>query len=202
MDIEERNNLVIENTKLIYLAMKQMNLKWQTEDEWQSYYDFGMDGLIKASRDFEFDKGFKFTTFAIACIRHMLLRKIYLNTMKKRFNPNGRDLSLNYIVDEEENDEFGDFIEDLNVNIEQEIEKKLEIERLLNAVENLENEKDKLVVKMYYGLDGYSERSLEIVGNAMGCSRQMIRQRLERAKRNLKKSLQKNDREVFALKKR
>ena len=76
MDIEERNNLVVENTKLIYLAMNQMNLKWHTEDDWQSYYDFGMDGLIKASRDFEFDKGFKFTTFAMDIIVSIKLRYI------------------------------------------------------------------------------------------------------------------------------
>ena len=53
---------------------------------------------------------------------------------------------------------------------------------------------------MYYGLDGYSEETLESIANVVGCTRERIRQRVARAKRDLKRLLEKNDRDVFVFK--
>lgn len=201
MSDEERDNLVINNIGLIHLVIKQMHLSWKTDDEWQNYYDFGLEGLINASKKFDVNQDIKFSTFACVCIKNMIARCLYFKTLSKNFNENGKDISLNYIVneDDEYSTEFGDFIADPNVNVEEEIDKKFEIERLMDAIENLENEKDKLAIKMYYGLDGYPEGTCESVGNAMGCTREMIRIRLHRARKKLKKILQKNDRDVFVL---
>ncbi|MBO5143285.1 MAG: sigma-70 family RNA polymerase sigma factor [Treponema sp.] len=201
MSDEERDNLVLNNTGLIHLVIKQMHLKWNTEDEWQNYYDFGLEGLINASKKFDAGQDIKFSTFACVCIKNMIARCLYFKTLPKNFNEHGADISLNYLIGEGDNAvEYGDYIPDQKVNVEDEIEKKLEIERLLNAVDNLENEQDKLAIKMYYGLDGYSEGTLESIANVVGCTRERIRQRVARAKRNLKRLLEKNDRDVFVLK--
>lgn len=122
--------------------------------------------------------------------------------MPKRFNPNGTDISLNYIVNEdyENKTEYGDFIADPNVNIEKEIEKKLEIEKLINAINNLKNEKDKISIKMYYGIEGFREHTLEEVANKLGVTKEMIRVRVSRARKKLKEYLENNDRDVFLIK--
>ena len=201
MSDEERDNLVLNNTGLIHLVIKQMHLKWNTEDEWQNYYDFGLEGLINASKKFDAGQDIKFSTFACVCIKNMIARCLYFKTLPKNFNEHGADISLNYLIGEGDNAvEYGDYIPDQKVNVEDEIEKKLEIERLLNAVDNLENEQDKLAIKMYYGLDGYSEETLESIANVVGCTRERIRQRVARAKRDLKRLLEKNDRDVFVFK--
>ena len=201
MSDEERDNLVLNNTGLIHLVIKQMHLKWNTEDEWQNYYDFGLEGLINASKKFDVSQDIKFSTFACVCIKNMIARCLYFKTLPKNFNENGADISLNYLIGEGDDAvEYGDYIPDQKVNIEEEIENKFEIERLLNAVENLENEKDKLAIKMYYGLDGYVETTYKTIGKRMGCTQEMIRVRIQRARRNLKRLLEKNDRDVFVLK--
>lgn len=200
-ELKNEEQLILENIKLIYLVIKQMHLKWDTDDEFQSFYDSGLDGLINAAKRYNPEKDNKFSTFACICIKSMISKNLYLKTMLKRYNPCGKDISLNYIINEdtEHSTEFIDFIADSKINIEEEIEKKLEIERLLHAVDNLKNEKDKMAIKMYYGLDGFKEHTLEQVAKKMNVTREMIRVRVSRARNKLKEYLEKHDRDVFIL---
>lgn len=200
-ELKNEEQLILENTKLIHLVIKQMHLKWDTEDEFQSFYDSGLDGLMNAAKRYDPEKDNKFSTFACICIRSMIARYLYNKTRKKNFNENGKDISLNHIINEDNENltEYGDFISDPKVNIEEEIVKKLEIERLLHAVDSLKNEKDKMAIKMYYGLDGFQQHTLEQVAKKMNVTREMIRVRVSRARVKLKKYLEKNDRDVFVI---
>lgn len=185
--------LVTENLALINLMIKKLNCKYETDDEYQNYYDYGLEGLIRGAKTYNESKG-KASTYLCKCIANNIQRSFYLNSMPKRHNPAGPDLSLNYEVYEGENindyTEFGDLIPDPNVNIEEEVEKILQKENVLNAVNNLKIEKDKLVVKMYYGLDGYKEcKSYDKIAKKFGVTRSAIYSRIERAKRQLKKEL-------------
>lgn len=200
-ELKNEEQLILENTKLIHLVIKQMHLKWDTEDEFQSFYDSGLDGLMNAAKRYDPEKDNKFSTFACICIRSMIARYLYNKTRKKNFNENGKDISLNHIINEDNENltEYGDFISDPKVNIEEEIVKKLEIERLLNAVDNLKNEKDKIAIKMYYGLDGFKEQTLEQVAKKMNVTKQMLQTRVSRARNKLKEYLEKHDRDVFII---
>lgn len=182
--------LVTENLALIVLMIKKLNCKWETDDEYQNYYDYGLEGLIRGAKTYDESKG-KVSTYLCSCIKNSIQRAFYLNKMPKRYNPAGPDLSLNYEVYEGNNlndyAEFGDFISDPNVNIEEEVERIHQKEIILNAVNNLKIEKDKLVVKMYYGLDGYEEcKSYEKIAEKLGVSRNAIFSRMQRAKKELK----------------
>lgn len=182
--------LVTENLALIVLMIKKLNCKWETDDEYQNYYDYGLEGLIRGAKTYDESKG-KVSTYLCACIKNSIQRAFYLNKTPKRYNPAGPDLSLNYEVYEGNNlndySEYGDFIPDPNVNIEGEVERIHQKEIILNAVNNLKIEKDKLVVKMYYGLDGYEEcKSYEKIAEKLGVSRNAIFSRMQRAKKELK----------------
>ena len=76
----------------------------------------------------------------------------------------------------------------------------MEIEKLINAINNLKNEKDKISIKMYYGIEGFREHTLEEVANKLGVTKEMIRVRVSRARKKLKEYLENNDRDVFVLK--
>ena len=185
--------LVTENLALINLMIKKLNCKWETDDEYQNYYDYGLEGLIKGAKTYDESKG-KASTYLCQCIANGIKRIFYLNDLPKNHNPAGPNLSLNYEVYEGNNindySEFGDFIPDPNVNVEEEVEKTLEKERLLYAVNNLKNEKDKIVIKMYYGLDGYEElNSYDKIAEKFGVSRSAIFARVKRAKEELKNKL-------------
>ena len=196
MDVDK---LIVENIPLINLMIKELHCQWKTEDEWQEYYDYGLEGLIKGAKQYDDSKG-KPSTYLCKCIANSIRRVFYLNSMPKRNNPAGADISLNYPMESErlfECTEFGDLIPDPDIDIEKEVEDKLLKERLLNAINNLKNEKDKLAIKLYYGLDGYEQLdSYEAVASKMSVTREMIRVRLDRAKKKLREYLKKHDRDV------
>lgn len=196
MDVDK---LITENMPLINLMIKKLNCKWSNENQYQEYFDYGLEGLIKGAKQYDESKG-KPSTYLCKCIANSIRRVFYLNSMPKRNNPAGADISLNYPMESErlfECTEFGDLIPDPDIDIEKEVEDKLLKERLLNAINNLKNEKDKLAIKLYYGLDGYEQLdSYEAVALKMGVTREMIRVRLDRAKKRLREYLKKNDRDV------
>lgn len=185
--------LVTDNLALINLMIKKMNCKWETQDDYQNYYDYGLEGLIRGAKTYDKSKG-KPSTYLCQCIANNIQRSFYLNSMQKRNNPAGSDFSLNYEVYEGDNInnfiEFGDMIPDPNVNVEEEVDKILEKENVLYAVNHLKNEKDTIAIKMYYGLDGYEElKSFDKIAKKFGVSRNAIFSRITRAKKELKKAL-------------
>lgn len=182
----DRDKLITDNIKLIYFQIKKMHLHWKTDDEFQEYYDAGLDGLMNAAKYFDPSLGNKFSTLALISISNEIKKKFSLKTIKKRFNPLGKDLSLNYLVSQEDPIEFGDLFQDKTVNIELDFENKLDKKRILKAVDSLKNEKDKFVIKMYYGLDGFSTHTHDELANLLGVSRQLINFRLQRARKQLK----------------
>lgn len=190
MNYDEK--LVTDNLALIGFMIKKLHCKWETEDEYQNYYDCGLEGLIKGAKSYDESKG-KPSTYLSQCIAHSIQKFFQLSSLPKRCNPSGKDISLNYEIEGDNlNDytEFGDLIPDPNVNVEEEVDKILEKERVLYAVNNLKNEKDKIAIKMYYGLDGYEElKSFDKIAKKFGVSRSAIFSRLTRAKKELKKSL-------------
>ena len=197
MDVDK---LITENIPLIKLMIKKLNCQWKSDDEWQEYYDSGLEGLIKGAKTYDETKGTS-STYLCSCIKHAITRCFYSKSMPKRYNPAGSDLSLNQCIDDDEKSEFGDFIPDITVDIEKETEQKLEYERVLNAINNLKNEKDKIVFKMYYGLDGYQELTYQQIADTFKVSRQAIYTRVGRATKNVQEYLEKNDRDVSIKKK-
>lgn len=189
--------MILDNTPLIYESIKQLHLTWETEDEWQDYYGNGLIGLIKGVRSFDESKGLKLSTFLMPCIMNEIKHHLTIKTAEKRTNENGKDVSLNAIVGDEEDSELLDFIEDNKVNIEEEVEKKLQLEAVVKELNSMENKKDALVIKMYYGLDGYIPKTYDEISKEFGVSREMIRQRITRGIERLKKRSKFIERKVF-----
>ena len=201
----DEEKLYLENKPLIYMAIKDKHIYCKTEDEFQEYYDAGVDGLLKGIRTYDETKGYKISTYLYTCICNELKHKITKINTKKRKNEYGRDLSLNKIIDTDENGltEFGDFIPDPNINIEEDLEKEIEKAKILYAVNQLQNEKDKLIIKMYYGLDGYEELgNYREIAFVLGLSKQRIYMRYQRAYKKIKEIYEKaNDKDFLKEKK-
>lgn len=187
--MKTEEELILNNIKLIYLSIKQMNLYYKNEDELQEYYDAGLEGLIKGAKKYDPSSGYKESTFFTICIKNEIKKYLYLKTMPKRFNKNGKDISLNNLVHDSLSEcTYEEIIPDLNTNVELEVEKKLETERLIAAVNSLKNELDKKAIKLYFGIDGYPDaKTYEEVASKMRVSRQMINIRIKRGLSHLKK---------------
>jgi len=184
----DKEKLILDNLALINLMIKKLNCRCKTQDEYQEYYDYGLEGLIRGAKKYDESKG-AVSTFLCACIRNEIIKCFYLKQMPKRFNPAGADISLNFELYEDNlygYTELGELLEDPNVNIEEEVETKEKYRILLEAVNDLKNVKDRVALKMYYGLDGYEQSNYLEIAKKFGVSKNCICTRIHRALKKLR----------------
>ncbi len=100
----------------------------------------------------------------------------------------GDDVSLSAAVGDEGNLELGDTLEqELIPSVELEMIRTSFERRIQSMVDELED-KEREVIKMRFGLDGEDPKTLQEIGEAMGLSRERIRQIESRAKEKLRRS--------------
>jgi RNA polymerase primary sigma factor len=100
----------------------------------------------------------------------------------------GDDVSLSAAVGEEGNLELGDTLEqDTIPSVELEMIRTSFERRIQSMVGDLDD-KEREVIRMRFGLDGEEPRTLQDIGEAMGLSRERIRQIESRAKEKLRRS--------------
>ena len=77
------------------------------------------------------------------------------------------------------------FITEEAAEPEMEVESRLLTEAISEALETLEA-RDAKVLRLYFGLEGEREHTLEEIGNMLGVTRERIRQLRDRALRRLR----------------
>ena len=100
----------------------------------------------------------------------------------------GDDVSLSAAVGEDGNMEFGDTLEQETIpSAELEMIRTSFEERIKAMVDDLD-EKEAEVIRMRFGLEGEEPRTLQEIGEALGLSRERIRQIESKAKEKLRRS--------------
>jgi RNA polymerase primary sigma factor len=100
----------------------------------------------------------------------------------------GDDLSLSAAVGEDGTLELGDTIEQDTVpSVERQLMRSSFEEQIRSLVAELD-EKERQVISMRFGLDGEDPRTLQEIGEAMGLSRERIRQIESKAKEKLRRN--------------
>ncbi len=100
----------------------------------------------------------------------------------------GDDVSLSAAVGDEGSMELGDTLEQESIpSAELEMIRSSFEERIQAMVDDLE-EKEREVIRMRFGLDGEEPRTLQEIGEALGLSRERIRQIESKAKEKLRRS--------------
>jgi RNA polymerase primary sigma factor len=100
----------------------------------------------------------------------------------------GDDVSLSTAVGDDGNLELGDTLEQDSVpSVEVEMIRTSFERRIQDMVGGLD-EKEREVIRMRFGLDGDEPKTLQEIGEAMGLSRERIRQIESRAKEKLRRS--------------
>lgn len=131
-------DLVTNNIGLIYEAIKRLGLY----NEKDYYYDIGLMGLINAANTYDPDRGFKFTTLALTCIRNQILQDIRKNKTKAQ-----RTCSLDLCVSEDNDLYLIDIIPG-DLNVEEELINEEEKELLHRAISKL-NYRERKFIKYY-----------------------------------------------------
>ena len=167
-DLEAKHILIERNLRLVaHVIKKYQNLEEDPED----LISIGTIGLIKAVVTFNPDKGNRLAAYASRCVENEIL--MYLRSQKKA----GKEVSLYEPIgtDREGNEiRLYDIIETEEDDIPDKIHLKENIQILYEKVENELSSREKLVLKMRYGLYNGEEYTQREIARQLGISRSYV----------------------------
>lgn len=182
--------MILNNIPLIHYAIKKMNLKWETDDEWQDYYDYGLIGLINGVKSYDNNKENTVSSFLVPCIENNIKHHLVNKTSMGKMNTKGKDISLNQKVALGEESELINFVINKKVNVEREATKNVIISDIIECLNKMENKKDVVVIKLHYGLDGFPEMNYREIARLFKVSDNMIHLRAKRGMKRLKEEME------------
>ena len=178
-----REELIVHNLRLVvYIAKKFETSGVFVED----LISIGTIGLIKAVNTFRPEKNIKLATYASRCIENEIL--MYLRKTSTHKADVSIDEPLNVDWDGNElllSDILGSEPDSIHENLEYDDEKKL----LLKCVRTLPS-RERMIMKMRFGLDGESEHTQKEVADLLGISQSYISRLEKRILGQLKKSME------------
>ncbi|MBD8974616.1 MAG: sigma-70 family RNA polymerase sigma factor [Clostridiales bacterium] len=166
-DKNARALLIERNLRLVsHIVKKYYSKTNDTED----LISIGTIGLIKAIDSFKPDKGIRLATYASRCIENEIL--MHFRNIKK----NASDV---YLGDSLESDRDGnpltlqDTISDKR-DMAEDLEKKIRWEKAAEYLENLEDEREREIIILRYGLDNKKPLTQREVAARLNISRSYV----------------------------
>ncbi len=183
-DEEAKSRLIVHNLRLVvYIAKKFEGCPTATED----LISIGTIGLIKAVNTFCPNKNIKLATYASRCIENEIL--MHLRKCAARKCEVSIDEPLNTDWDGNElllSDVLGSDSDEISRGIEQEDER-----RLLNSVVSHLPVRERQIMEMRFGMNGYDEYTQKQVADTLGISQSYISRLEKRIIVKLKKQIEK-----------
>ncbi|MBR2133101.1 MAG: RNA polymerase sporulation sigma factor SigK [Eubacterium sp.] len=166
-DKNARGVLIERNLRLVSHIVKKYYSKTNDTDDLIS---IGTIGLIKAIDSFKPTKGTRLATYASRCIENEIL--MYFRSQKK----SAGDVSIN---DTLEVDKDGNplTIEDTissDIDMEEDLEKKIRWEKVSQIIKNLEDEREKEILILRYGLNNKKPLTQREVAQKLNISRSYV----------------------------
>ena len=167
-DQEARNILIERNMRLVaHVAKKYQNTDYDMED----LLSVGTIGLIKAVVTFNPDKSVRLGTYAARCIENEILMHFRAKKKSSRevslYEPIGTDREGNEI-------QLFDIIETEEDDAHRKAELKDDIKMLYQKVESELSARERLVLKMRYGLYNEEEYTQREIAKQLGISRSYV----------------------------
>ena len=184
-DMEAKNILIERNLRLVAHVVK----KYQgTDVELDDLISIGTIGLMKAISTFDSTKAARLSTYAGKCINNELL--MLFRSRKKH----SREISLYEPIgtDREGNEiKLYDIIETDEADVPEKIHLKENIQKLYDKVENELSQRERLVLKMRYGLYNGEEYTQREIARQLGISRSYVSRIEKKALGKLERALKK-----------
>lgn len=166
-DMNARNKLIEHNLRLVvFLAKRYENTKVDLED----LVSIGSIGLIKGINTFSKDKNIKLATYCSRCIDNEIL--MYLRKTKKSKTDISFEESLSFDADGNElhlEDILGTDKDIVTKGLDDELDKQL----LRKELSKLDK-RDKEIMCLRYGLNGYKEMTQKDVAEKLNISQSYI----------------------------
>lgn len=167
-DLESKHILIERNLRLVAHVMKKYQ---HLEDDPEDLISIGTIGLIKAITTFNPDKNTRLATYACRCIENevlMMLRgKRKTNRETSLYEPIGTDREGNEI-------QLYDIIESDEQDALSRITEGQDIRLLYSKLESELSPREKLILKMRYGLYNEEEHTQREIAKILGISRSYV----------------------------
>lgn len=167
-DLEAKHILIERNLRLVAHIVK----KYQPPpEEMEDLLSIGTIGLMKAVVTFDPDKSARLATYAARCVENEVL--MYLRGKKKSskevslYEPIGTDREGNEI-------QLFDVIEMNEEDVYRRLERKEDVIRLYQKVESVLSQRERMVLKLRYGLYNEEEYTQREIAAMLGISRSYV----------------------------
>ena len=172
-DLEAKHILIERNLRLVAHIVK----KYQPPpEEMEDLLSIGTIGLMKAVVTFDPDKSARLASYAARCIENEVL--MYLRGKKKSSKKKtAREVSLYEPIgtDREGNEiQLFDVIEMNEEDVYRRLERKEDVIRLYQQVESVLSQRERMVLKLRYGLYNEEEYTQREIAAMLGISRSYV----------------------------
>lgn len=166
-DMAAREKLILHNLRLVAHIVRKYYGNGNMQEDLVS---IGTIGLVKAVDSFDPTNGARFATYSAKCIQNEIL--MFFRFQKKLC----AEISINETIDVDRDGNpltYSDiFCSDENIG--DETERKMKIQRMLELVEKVLAERERLIIVMRYGLYGKRAMTQREIARAMGISRSYV----------------------------
>lgn len=166
-DINARNKLVEHNLRLVAHIIKKY---YGTQSEQDDLVSIGTIGLIKAINTFDLSKNIRLSSYASRCIENEIL--MHFRNCKK----SSQDISLNETIDTDKDGNPLTLLDIMSVddNIIDELDLKLNSQKLSQFISEELNERERRIIIMRYGLNGTEAMTQKNVAKRLNISRSYV----------------------------
>ena len=184
-DMKAKNIIIEHNLRLVAHIIKKY---YSNSTEQDDLISIGTIGLIKAVNTFDESKGIKLATYASKCIENEVL--MYFRGQKKC----AQDISINEPIDSDSEGNPLTLMDIISIDdtIADDIDEKLTVQKLYKYVEEINNEREKSIIIMRYGLYGTHPLTQRQIAQILKISRSYVSRIEKKALTELKEKFQKN----------
>ncbi len=166
-DEAARKKLIEHNLRLVAHIVKKYYANYSEQDDLIS---IGTIGLIKGINSFKYEKGTKLATYCARCIENEIL--MYFRNNKKL----SQEISFSEPIDTDSEGNPLTLMDIIAIDdtIIDDIDTKEKLLKLVRIINNMENERDKLIIVKRYGLDGSKPQAQKEIAKELKISRSYV----------------------------
>ena len=166
-DKEARSKLIEHNMRLVSHIVRKYYSSYQYPDDLLS---IGSLGLIKAVDTFKAEKGTRFATYGAKCIQNEIL--MFFRSQKKV----NMEVSVNDTIDIDRDGNPLTYLDIISVpeRIAEEIDMNMHIEKIRKLVDSVLDAREREIIILRYGLNGYLPMTQREVAAHLSISRSYV----------------------------
>lgn len=178
-DKKARELIIERNLRLVSHIIRKYYSAYQNADELLSIGSFG---LIKAVDSFKSEYGTRFATYGAKCVQNEIL--MYFRSQKKQQN----EVSINDTIDVDKDGNPLTYLDVISVDedIADKIDLKIHTTKLLRLVEERLDSRERQIITLRYGLEGYKPLTQREVAAYLKISRSYVSRIEKRALEKLR----------------